>query len=250
MYTITNYSRRSFLVIVVFMGLLAGMIAAAVTYGTGFFSRQMAAMLTPEVTPPELVSQISMLHTTYGLYLIYAVAGVFLLMGIVLWLVLRGVAGKMAAQAAKASSPVPKKTHQTPQPKDDKKPQQDQRLFLHLLSVLQKEGRLVDFLQEDLEMYEDEQIGAAVRSIHSSCRKTLDKSLAMTSVLDENEGDPVTVVAGFNPEAIKLTGRVTGEPPFTGIVRHKGWRAKKANLPDLAATRDPMIIAPAEVEIE
>jgi hypothetical protein len=130
------------------------------------------------------------------------------------------------------------------------KPHQDQRLFLHLLTVLQKEGRLVDFFQEDLEMYEDEQIGAAVRSIHTSCRKTLDKSLAMTSVIEDNEGDEITIEAGFNPEAIKLTGRVTGEPPFTGIVRHKGWRAQKVSLPDLAAAKDPTIISPAEVEIE
>lgn len=249
MNTTKHYSRRSFLVIFLFMALLVGMIAAAVSYGTGLFSRQMTAMVTPEVTPPELISQISMLHNTYGLYLIYAAAGVFLLAGIVLWLVLRSIAGKIAAPAAPTPSPAPKKAQQAPQPRDERKPQQDQRLFLHLLSVLQKEGRLVDFLQEDLEMYEDEQIGAAVRSIHTSCRKTLDKSLAMTSVIDENEGDPITVVAGFNPDAIKLTGRVTGEPPFTGIVRHRGWRAQKTNLPELAATRDPMIIAPAEVEI-
>ena len=108
----------------------------------------------------------------------------------------------------------------------------------------------MDFFQEDLEMYEDEQIGAAVRSIHANCRKTLEKSLAMTSVIDENEGDEITVEAGFNPEVIKLTGRVIGEPPFTGIVRHKGWRAQKADLPELAATKDPTIISPAEVEIE
>lgn len=248
--TIKHYSRRSFLVIVLFMALLVGMIAAAGYYGTPYFSQQMAALATPEVTPPELISHISTLRNTYGLYLIYVTAGIFFLVGIVLWLVLRSIAKRIAAPQASTSSPVPKKAQQAPQPKDDIKPQLDRRLFLHLLTVLQKEGRLVDFFQEDLEMYEDEQIGAAVRSIHTSCRKTLDKSLAMTSVIDDNEGDEITVEAGFNPEAIKLTGRVTGEPPFTGIVRHKGWRAQKVDLPDLAATKDPTIISPAEVEIE
>jgi hypothetical protein len=248
--TIKHYSRRSFLAIVLFMVLLVGMIAAAVYYGTNFFSQKMIALVTPEVTPSELISQISMLHNTYGLYLIFMAAGIFFLVGIMLWVVLRSIVKNIAAPPVPTSSPAPKKAQQAPQPKDEMKPHQDQRLFLHLLTVLQKEGRLVDFFQEDLEMYEDEQIGAAVRSIHTSCRKTLDKSLAMTSVIEDNEGDEITIEAGFNPEAIKLTGRVTGEPPFTGIVRHKGWRAQKVALPDLAAAKDPTIISPAEVEIE
>jgi len=250
METIKRYSQRSFLAVILFMAVVVGMIAAAVYYGTPFFSQQMSAMAGSEVTSSELVSQISMLLNTYGLYLIYVSAGVFFLVGVVLWLVLRSIAKNIAAQPVPVSAPAPKKAQQAPQPKDDVRPQQDKRLFLYLLTVLQKEGRLVDFFQEDLDMYEDEQIGAAVRSIHGSCRKTLDKSLAMTSVIDDNEGDQITVEAGFNPEAIKLTGRVTGEPPFTGIVRHKGWRAQKVDLPDLAATKDPAIISPAEVEIE
>ncbi len=249
MSTIKTYSSRSFLVIVLFMALLVGMITAALYYGAAFFSQQMNAMVTPATTASEIVSKISMMHTTYGLYFLYASAGVLFLVGIVLWLVLRSMAGSIATAPASTPASAPKKAQKAAPPKEQRTPQQDKRLFLHLLTVLQKEGRLVDFLQEDLEMYEDEQIGAAVRSIHGSCRKTLDKSLAMTTVIDENEGDEITVEAGFNPEAIKLIGRVTGEPPFTGIVRHKGWRAQKAELPDLAATKDPTIISPAEVEI-
>ncbi len=245
--TMRHYSRRSFLVIVSFMALLVGMIAAAVYYGKPFLSQQMTSMVTPAMTPSELIGKILLWYNTYAPYLIYLTAGIFLLVGIVLWLVLRSIAGKIAAPPAAA--PIPQKAQRAPQPKDEHKPQQDQRLFLHLLTVLQKEGRLVDFLLEDLEMYEDEQIGAAVRSIHTGCRKTLDKSLAMTPVIKDNEGDEITVEAGFNPEAIKLTGRVTGEPPFKGIVRHKGWRAQKVELPKLAATKDSTIIAPAEVEI-
>lgn len=248
--TIKHYARRSFLAIILFMALLVGMIVAAAYYGTSIYSRQLTAMVCPEVTSIELLGRISMLYNTYGLYLIAAIAGVFFLVGVVLWLVLRNIAGSIAVSPAPTSSPEPVTAQQSPQPKEEMRPQQDQRLFLYLLTVLQREGRLVDFIQEDLELYDDEQIGAAVRSIHTSCRKTLDKSLAVTPVIDDNEGDEITVEAGFNPAAIKLTGRVTGEPPFTGIVRHKGWRAQKVDLPDLAATKDPTIIAPAEVEIE
>jgi hypothetical protein len=246
--TIKHYSHRSFLAIILFMALLVGMIAAAVYYGTTFFPQQMSAMVIPEVTPAELIRQISMLLNTYGLYFVYGSAGIFFPMGIVLWLVLRSIAKNIAVPPI--SSPALKKTPHAAQPKDVIKPQHDQRLFLHLLTVFQKEGRLVDFFQEDLVLYEDEQIGAAVRSIHNSCQKILDKSLAMTAVIDDNEGEEITVEAGFNTEAIKLTGRVTGEPPFTGIVRHKGWRAQKVELPDLAAAKDPTIISPAEVEIK
>ncbi|MBW2249010.1 MAG: DUF2760 domain-containing protein [Deltaproteobacteria bacterium] len=54
---------------------------------------------------------------------------------------------------------------------------------------------------------------------------------------------------GFDPDAIKLTGNVTGEPPFTGVLRHKGWRTRKLELPALSGGQDARIIAPAEVEI-
>ena len=44
---------------------------------------------------------------------------------------------------------------------------------LRLLAALQEDGRLVDFLTEDIQGYSDEQIGAATRGIHDACRKAL-----------------------------------------------------------------------------
>ncbi|MFO8113203.1 MAG: DUF2760 domain-containing protein [Desulfosalsimonadaceae bacterium] len=123
------------------------------------------------------------------------------------------------------------------------------RYYLHLLSVLQREGRLVDFLTEDLAPYDDAQIGAAVRSIHENCQKSLEKYLSPKFVMDKNEGEPVTIPPEFDSNAIKLTGNVTGEPPFSGVLRHRGWRAGKLELPELTGTGDAKIIAPAEVEI-
>jgi len=115
--------------------------------------------------------------------------------------------------------------------------------------VLQRQGRLVDFLSEDLDVYEDEQIGAAVRGIHENCKKVISKSLTLEAVISGSEGEEVTVDEGFDPGAIKLTGNVTGQPPFKGILRHKGWRTKKLELPVLSDAQDAAIIAPAEVEI-
>jgi len=119
---------------------------------------------------------------------------------------------------------------------------------LGLLGLLQEEGRFVDFVTEDLARYPDEQIGAAVRGIHEGCRKVLDERVAFEPVLPAAEGEMVTIEAGFDPAAIRLTGNVGGGPPFRGVLRHAGWRVTRASFPARRA-RDPHLIAPAEVEI-
>jgi len=119
---------------------------------------------------------------------------------------------------------------------------------LGLLGLLQEEGRFVDFVTEDLAQYPDEQIGAAVRGIHEGCRKALDGRVAFEPVLHAAEGETVTIEAGFDPAAIRLTGNVGGGPPFRGVLRHPGWRVTRATFPARRG-RDPQIIAPAEVEV-
>jgi uncharacterized protein DUF2760 len=119
---------------------------------------------------------------------------------------------------------------------------------LRLLGVLQDEGRFVDFLQEDLTPYPDEQIGAAVRGIQEGCRKAVRDHLDIEPVLSGSEGEAVTVEAGFDPAAIRLTGNVTGSPPFRGVLRHPGWRVTRASVPSRRG-QDPHLLAPAEVEI-
>jgi hypothetical protein len=119
---------------------------------------------------------------------------------------------------------------------------------LRLLATLQEEGRLVDFFTEDLNAYSDEQIGAATRGIHASCRKALHAAVTVEPVMPGEEGATVTIPAGFDPAAIRLVGAVSGTPPFTGVLRHAGWRATAVNLPKRSG-HDPQVIAPAEVEI-
>ena len=119
---------------------------------------------------------------------------------------------------------------------------------LRLLGAFQEEGRLVDFLEEDLSSYGDDQVGAAVRSIHEGCRKALRERISVEPVLRGAEGETVTVRAGFDPAAIRLTGNVTGAPPFRGVLRHTGWRAVSVVVPERAG-HDPRVIAPAEVEL-
>ena len=108
----------------------------------------------------------------------------------------------------------------------------------------------MDFLAEELDDYDDAQIGAAVRNIHTSCKKTITKYVHPKAVVSQEEGAAIEVPKGFDPNEIKLTGNVVGEPPFNGIVRHRGWRSNKFDLPILSEKANPLIIAPAEVEIK
>src|SRR5579885_2189435 len=97
--------------------------------------------------------------------------------------------------------------------------------LLALLAALQEEGRLVDFLTEDIAPYSDAQVGAAVRDIQAKCRKALESCVKLEPILRGAEDDPVTIETGFDPAAVRLTGNVTGGPPFRGVLRHAGWRA-------------------------
>jgi hypothetical protein len=125
-----------------------------------------------------------------------------------------------------------------------------QNASLQTLVVLQRKGRLIDFLQENLSEYDDAQIGAAVRSIHSGCKETLSKYVDLKPIFKDEEGKEVTVDEGFDSRAIQLTGNVKGNPPFKGILRHRGWRAVKVQVPQLTSQEEGNnVLAPAEIEI-
>lgn len=120
---------------------------------------------------------------------------------------------------------------------------------LVLLSLLQKEGRFLDFLQEEVSSYSDSEVGAAARVVHDGCQRVLKDHLSIAPVREEPEGSQVTLNKGFDPAAERPTGQVIGEPPFTGALVHRGWRALEVHLPRVASSRDVRILAPAEVEL-
>lgn len=121
-------------------------------------------------------------------------------------------------------------------------------MALRLLATLQEEGRLVDFLQEEIAPYTDEQIGAAVRGIHEPCRKALRSCVALEPVLRGGEGETITVQAGFDPTSVRLVGNVTGAPPFQGVLRHAGWKVTAVTIPTRTGGNEK-VLAPAEVEL-
>src|SRR5579885_1298042 len=120
---------------------------------------------------------------------------------------------------------------------------------LRLLALLQREGRLLDFLMEDIHSYPDAQIGAAVRDIHRQCQAAVHEHLDLQPVIDKPEGSAVEVSAGFDPSAIRLVGNVTGQPPFRGTLQHHGWRVKDINLAPPPEGQDELVLMPAEVEL-
>jgi hypothetical protein len=123
---------------------------------------------------------------------------------------------------------------------------------LQLLQIFQRDSRLVDFLMEDIQSASDDQIGAAVRSIHADSRAALTRHFTLAPVIDSVEGTHQKLDASKTPDPnrIKLVGNVpaSGKVPG-GTLRHHGWLVSNVTLPPLGK-QDPTIIAPAELEVE
>ncbi len=121
---------------------------------------------------------------------------------------------------------------------------------LILLATLQREARFVDFIQEPLGNYSDAQIGAAARDVHRDCGTVLKRLFALQPVLSEEEGAEVEVPVGFDAGRYRLSGNVTGEPPFRGQMVHHGWQATVCELPAWSGTvAAARVVAPVEVEL-
>lgn len=119
---------------------------------------------------------------------------------------------------------------------------------LLLLAVLQREGRLVDFLEQDIEDFDDADVGAAARVLHAGCRKALHRLGEVRPIRDEDEDSRVTVEQGLDTGEVKLVGAVKGDAPYRGVLRHRGWRVT-LQLPEPTAEHDVSVVAPAEVEL-
>jgi hypothetical protein len=150
------------------------------------------------------------------------------------------------AEAPKKKEPE-KKAEEPKKPEPPKEP--DLGPALQLLALLQREGRFVDFLEEDVASFSDSDIGAAARVVHAGCRKALREHVKLEPLRAEDEGKKITLDEGFDPASVKLTGNVSGKGPFTGTLRHRGWRAKSVALPEAVAGHDAKIIAQAELEL-
>jgi hypothetical protein len=156
----------------------------------------------------------------------------------------QGVAPLLAGPAAAPAPPIEKK----PAAPEIRPPLRSEALTL--LAVLQREARLVDFLQEPIATYSDAQVGAAVRDIHRDSAAALDRLFALKPLLEQVEGASIEIPAGFDAARYCLTGNVSGAPPFRGTLRHPGWVATRVNLPEwTGSAQSANVVAAAEVEL-
>jgi hypothetical protein len=118
---------------------------------------------------------------------------------------------------------------------------------LQLLSLLQREGRFVDFIQQDVAAFKDVDIGAAARLVHEGCRRALHTHARVVHVRNEAEGSSVVLESASAD--VKLVGHVAGSAPFRGVLRHRGWRVNELTLPTLLGSHDPTVVAAAELEL-
>jgi hypothetical protein len=135
---------------------------------------------------------------------------------------------------------------QNEQPKVDTATDQS---HLRLLAILQHSGRLIDFLKEDIQEFNDAQVGAAVRKIHEECAKSLEEIVTIRPVYEEKEGATIRILPGYDSSSVKVVGKVKGEPPYSGTLVHKGWKAHKRSLPKKTGEQLTDIICPAEIEV-
>jgi hypothetical protein len=156
-------------------------------------------------------------------------------------------AGTLGAGAPIPALPRPEPKKAEPPPVQA--PEREHASALVLLSMLQREGRLIDFLQENVAGFPDADVGAAARIVHEGCRKVVQQYLALRPVLPDAEGARVTVPAGFDAQRIRLTGNVAGQPPYAGSLKHHGWVTTEVKFPTVSPALDPRVLAPAEVEL-
>jgi hypothetical protein len=172
------------------------------------------------------------------------IAAVALLLALlVLVFSLTGARASAPAQPVPIAPPVP---IQPPAPAAN----QAEAEIVAFFGLLQEKGRLVDFLMEDITPYEDAEVGAAARVIHQGGRQVLQEYFRITPVSEAAEGTQVTVPAGYSTDQFRLVGKLSGEPPFTGTLLHKGWKTEFVKLPRIVNPERLPSIAPAEVELK
>ena len=126
---------------------------------------------------------------------------------------------------------------------------------VQILAILQREARLIDFLEEDIGPYTDEQVGAAVRDIHKNSRAALERLVTLKPVVDGVEGTNTNLAsAGLDAKdttRLRIVGKVPADGKVdSGLLRHRGWRVEKIDLPATPMGKKAAILAPAEIEVE
>jgi hypothetical protein len=105
---------------------------------------------------------------------------------------------------------------------------------------------------DDINTYDDAQVGAAARVVHAGCKAALLEHFRISPVRAESEGSTVQVAAGYLPDEYRLVGKIRGPAPFSGVLVHHGWKTDAVSLPRVLRRSTDRLpaIAPAEVELK
>lgn len=183
-------------------------------------------------------------------YAVIAVAAV----GCVLALTLNTAAAVSEPTATPAPEPVAPVAPETKQPDLQKIPQQNSEVQVaQLLTLLQEKGRFLDFVMDDIKSYPDAQIAAAARFVHQGCQQVMQHNFTIEPVASVAENQPITLEAAFDRNEYRLSGKVDGEPPYSGVLKHKGWKTRAVSLPKVLGARAEAqgthLLVAAEVEV-
>lgn len=135
-------------------------------------------------------------------------------------------------------------------PSSDEKPNDNEgsdKELIRFLTLLQKEGRLLDFLMQDISSFDDRQISTAARYVHSHCSQLIKESFEIQAVHPSKEGSPITIL----DENLDQYSFIDSNKPLTeGILLHRGWKANKVALPpnDEPEKSIKRLITPAQVK--
>ena len=122
--------------------------------------------------------------------------------------------------------------------------------IVSFLAMLQEKGRLVDFLMDDINAYNDAQVGVAARVVHAGCKRVLQEHFNIHPLRTEDEGSTVQVPVGYAADEYRLVGKIAGQAPFSGVLIHRGWKTDMVKLPQLLPSAPGQLPAIASAEVE
>ncbi len=158
-----------------------------------------------------------------------------------------GITPKDALPSPKTKSPAASPAPVSPAPAPVEAPPKRSDA-LTLLSLLQREARLIDLIMEPLEGVEDAAIGAAVREVLRDSQKALTRVFAIQPLADKDEGETLDLPASPSPALYRLVGNTASAA--RGTITHRGWKATKCEVPKwTGSTNESQVIAPIEVDV-
>ncbi|MBL8528316.1 MAG: DUF2760 domain-containing protein [Burkholderiales bacterium] len=177
----------------------------------------------------------------------YLNAGVILLTLFIAW---QSVVASRSRQEPSTPAVQPPPPVAPPKPAKPEPTQTGEALIL--LSLLQEKGRFLDYVTEDITAFNDAQVAAASRVVHQGCSAVIKECLALSPTHEGKEGDRITLDKSSDPNRYRLLGKVPQEPPYQGVVVHRGWQTTKLALPRFTRPVDPTgpnVITPMDVEV-